>query len=110
MDNQFVCQTCGNILAPDDTFCGHCGAKVGSGVQTIGLGKQIWIYFVSLFLPPLGLIWTWKYLRSGSPQQKRIGWIALALTVVGILLTLWTIGGFLQGIQTQLNSYTNLGL
>src|SRR5689334_3790930 len=105
----FVCPSCGSITAPDDVFCGHCGAKLNR-IVTVGLGKQIWIYFVSLFLPPFGLLWVWRYLRLGTPQQKRIGWIALGLTILGILLTIWATAGFLSSVQNQMNSYSNLGL
>lgn len=109
---QFVCPQCGSITTPDDTFCSHCGVKLNQ-IVTIGMGKQIWIYFVSLALPPFGLIWTWKYLRSGTPQQKRIAWIALILTVISIIVTVWVTVGFLQGISDQINSvsnFSNLGL
>lgn len=106
----FVCPNCGSIIAPDDEFCSHCGIKLTQKNQKIGIGKQIWIYFVALALPPFGLVWTWKYLRTDNPQMKRIGWIALILTVVAIILTVWTIQGFLQGVQNQMNSYSNLGL
>lgn len=110
MDNsQFICPSCGSITAPDDVFCGHCGFQLNRQVK-IGIGKQIWIYFVALFLPPFGLIWTWKYLRGTNPQAKRIGWMALILTIVGILLTIWATAGFLSSVQNQMNSYSNLGL
>ena|SRR5260221_5495030 len=105
-----VCPNCGNILVPGDLFCPKCGAKIVNQPQSVGIGKQIYVYFVALFLPPFGLIWTWKYLKASSPQIKRVGIIALILTIVGILLTLWTIGGLVQGMQSQLNSYSNLGL
>jgi|SRR5579872_3619517 len=104
---QFVCPVCGNITAPDDVFCSHCGAQLANHNQNIGIGKQIWIYFVSLALPPFGFIWTWKYLKSGTPQQKRVGWIALILTVISIILTVWVTVGFLQGISSQINSVSN---
>lgn len=110
MDNaQFVCPSCGAITAPDDVFCGHCGFKLNRQI-TIGIGRQIWIYFVSLALPPFGLIWTFKYFRSSSPQNKRIAWIALILTIASILLTIWASMAFLQGVQSQINSVSNSSL
>lgn len=105
-----ICQNCGNTLSPDDLFCSTCGTKIEKQPLTVGIGRQIWIYFISLALPPFGLIWTWKYLRSSNSQLKRIGIIAAILTVISIILTIWTTVGFLQGIQSQLNSYTNMGL
>ena len=110
MRSTLVCPNCGSILAPDDLFCARCGAKIVNQAQSVGLGKQIYIYAVSLFLPPLGLVWTWKYLRSSSSQMKRVGIIAAILTIISIWLTIWATMGFLQGMQSQLNSYSNLGL
>lgn len=106
---QFVCPTCGSITAPDDAFCSRCGVKLNR-VFSIGLGKQIWIYFVSFFLPPLGLIWVWKYFRMDSALAKKVAWISLALTIVSIVLTVWATGAFFQTIQNQMNSYSNVGL
>ncbi|HYK08815.1 MAG TPA: zinc-ribbon domain-containing protein [Candidatus Eisenbacteria bacterium] len=105
-----VCPNCGNILVPGDAFCPKCGAKVENQAQSVGIGKQIYVYFVSFFLPPFGLIWAWKYMRSSSSQMKRVGIVAIVLTIAGIFLTIWTTMGFLQGMQAQLNSYSNLGL
>lgn len=107
---QLVCPTCGNILVPGDVFCPKCGTKIIQVPQNIGIGRQIYIYVISFLLPPLGLIWTWKYLRTGNSQQKRIGLIAAGLTVISIILTLWATMGFFSGLQSQMSSYTNLGL
>lgn len=105
-----VCPNCGNILIPGDAFCPKCGTKIENTLQRVGIGKQIYVYFVSLFLPPFGLIWTWKYLKASSPQIRYVGIAAAVFTVVGIGITIWTTMGFLQGMQAQLNSYSNLGL
>lgn len=110
MENQqFVCPNCGSIIAPNDKFCSKCGAKLNQP-QIVGIGKQIYIYFVSFFLPPFGLIWTWKFLRTDNTKLRIIGWVAAGLTVVSIILTVWVTLGFLQSLQQQLNSYSNLGL
>lgn len=106
---QLVCSNCGAILAPDDMFCSHCGTKTNIA-QTIGIGRQIYIYSVSFLLPPFGLVWTWRYLRKGNTQQKRVGIIAGVLTVLSVVFAWWIMAGFLQGVQNQLNSYSNVGL
>lgn len=102
-----ICPKCGAILAPDMQFCPHCGMPVAVKPLTIGMGKQIYIYVVSLLLPPLGLIWTWKYLRSSSSQAKKVGWIALILTIISVVATIWLTMSFLQGLGSQINSVSN---
>lgn len=104
------CPQCQMILVPHTNFCPNCGFHIVQQPQILSVGKQIWIYFVSLLLPPLGLIWTFKYFRSESQQLKRIAIIALTLTVVSVILTLWFTVGFFQSLQSQLSTYQNLGL
>ena len=108
-----ICPQCGAILLPNTNFCPACGFRISAIPQTISIGRQVWIYFVSLCLPPLGFIWTFKYFRSESIQKKRIAYIALALTVISIIFSVWFTVGFFQGIQqqyNQINTYSNLGI
>lgn len=106
--SSLICPNCGSIVAPDDVFCGHCGAKITTAPQGISMGRQIYIYLVSFFLPPLGLIWTFKYFRD--PQKRNIGIIAAGITAVAVILTVWLTMGFFQGLQNQMNQYSNWGL
>ena len=109
MDTPTICPQCQNILLPNENFCPKCGFQIVQNPQVIGIGKQVWIYFVSLFLPPLGFIWTFKYFRSDSDQLKRIALVATILTVISIILSIWFTFGFFQGIQQQVNMYQTLG-
>ncbi len=111
MDNQnLICPHCQAIAIPGSKFCASCGTPLPTEPISISLGKQIWIYSVSIFAPPFGLIWFFKYFRSGTPQIKRIGIIALVLTVLSIILTVWTTMAFLSALQQQYSNYTNVGL
>lgn len=114
-----LCPQCQSIVLPNENFCPKCGFQLvhtgsAQNLQILSVGKQIWIYFVSIVLPPLGLIWTFKYLRSNSPQLRRIAFIAAGLTVISIIITLWISVGLFnsvnQQVQTQLNGYQNLGI
>ncbi|HET9946801.1 MAG TPA: hypothetical protein VFQ63_01945 [Patescibacteria group bacterium] len=49
-------------------------------------------------------------MRSSDSQKQKITIVAIILTVVGLLLTVWAGFGIFQSAQTQLNSYQNLGL
>ena len=108
--SQLVCPKCGTIAIPGSKFCSTCGTLLPIGPVTLSVSRQIWIYFVSFFLPPLGLVWVFKYFRSTSPQLQRIALIATILTVVSIILTIWATAGIFQTVQSQLNTYQNLGL
>lgn len=109
MDTPTICPQCQNILLPNENFCPKCGFQIVQTPQVVGIGRQAWIYFVSLFLPPLGFIWTFKYFRSDNTQLKRIALIATVLTIISIIVSIWFTVGFFQGIQQQVNMYQSLG-
>lgn len=107
--SQFICPTCSTIAIPGSKFCSNCGAPLQVDPVTLSVGKQVWIYFVSFFLPPLGLVWVFKYFRSESGQLQRVALIATILTVVSILLTIWATAGIFQNVQTQINALHGAG-
>ena len=47
------------------------------------------VYLISIFFPPFGLYYTIKYLLldNDSDEKRRLGWIALAITLVMIFVT-----------------------
>lgn len=106
-----VCSKCKASIQSTDNFCPHCGQQI---VRHVGILRQIWIYFVSIAFPPLGLIWTFRYFRSSYSQPKKVAWAAALLTVLSTVITIWVSVGIIQTvqtqIQTQLNGYQNLGL
>lgn len=106
-ETPFTCQYCGSVVGPDSNFCPVCGKLLKE--QPLGVGRQIYIYAVSFFLPPLGLIWTFRYLKKDEKFRK-VGLIAAVLTVISIILTIWFFIGFMNSVQQQLNQYQNLGL
>lgn len=101
------CPSCHTPISSEVHFCPNCGYHFA---EQVSVGRQVWIYFVSLFLPPLGLIWVFKYIRSQNTQLKRIALIAIILTILSSLVTIWFSISLFQGIQNQLNSYSSLGL
>lgn len=68
------------------------------------VGKQIIICLISFFLPPFGLVWAFKYLRSDDEKARKIGWIAVILTIVSLLLTFWASRAFFDNITQSINS------
>ena len=75
---------------------------------------QIGIYATSLLLPPLGLWPGIKYLRQSDRTAKTIGIVAIILTAISIVVSTWLLIGWVkqinQTVNSQLNSYSNLGL
>ncbi len=102
-----TCQKCGAAISPDAYFCPNCGAILREKPASTSLAAQIKVYAVSALLPPFGLVYVWKYLKQPDDASKRVGWIALVLTVLMPVLTVWltiaTINSFNQALDAAFN-------
>lgn len=76
------------------------------------LGRQLLVYLLSIFLPPLGIWPAIKYLRQQDKKSKKIGLAILFLTLVSIvitiLLTINFMNSFTKGLDNQLNLYQGI--
>ncbi|MCL5733286.1 MAG: zinc ribbon domain-containing protein [Patescibacteria group bacterium] len=111
MDNDLKCPYCGAPIDANFYFCPNCGKQLRIKPAQTSVMSQIGVYLLSFFLPPLGLWPAYKYLKQSDGKSKMIGWIAVALTVISLVLAVWLFQGFTaylnQSINNQLNS-TNL--
>jgi hypothetical protein len=111
---QQTCPFCHFPLSGTFYFCPNCGKRINEPPITIA--KQIGIYLISVFLPPLGLWPGIKYLFSKDQKTKRVGTIAIVLTILSTVITIWLTMAFLNQItqsltgQMDLNQYPSLGL
>lgn len=72
------------------------------------VGRQIFVYVLSLLLPPLGLWPGIKYLKQKDEKSRMIGFIAITLTIISTALTIWLSLKFINVFNQQLNSTLNL--
>ena len=111
MTNDLKCPYCGAPIDAGFYFCPNCGKQLRIKPTQTSVMSQIGVYLLSFFLPPLGLWPAYRYLRQSDRKAKTIGWIAVALTVISLVLAVWLFQGFInylnQSINSQLNS-TNL--
>ena len=70
--------------------------------------KQLLIYSVSFFLPPLGIWPAIKYLRQSDEKSKKIGLVALFLTIISIVITSWLTISFINSFNKELGNQFNL--
>ena len=101
-----TCPQCHQAVSPTDVFCPHCGKQLKEAELKISLITQLWIYFVSLFLPPLGFWPGIKYYRNSDPKAQQIGMIAIILSVVSTVGTLWLTYEFLN---IYLSTFSQIG-
>lgn len=107
---QSVCPFCHFQLLQNYYFCPNCGKKISEPPITVL--KQIGVYLLSIFLPPLGLWPGIRYLFSKDQKTKKVGTIAIILTIVSTVITLWLsvamFNNLTKSVNSQLNQYQNM--
>jgi hypothetical protein len=99
---QTFCTLCHIPLLDTYFFCPNCGKKIHEPALSTTLLKQLGIYALSIFLPPLGLWPGIRYLRQPDKNAHIVGWIAIFLTVISIVATAWSVMQIINAAQTQL--------
>jgi uncharacterized membrane protein YqaE (UPF0057 family) len=109
---QTTCKFCGQTVLSNYYFCPYCGKKLIE--PPITALKEIGVYLLSVFLPPLGLWPGIKYLSQKNEKAKRVGLIAIILTIISTIVTIWIsiglLGSLTQSLNAQMNQYPGLGL
>ena len=104
--NDSICPGCKSNLPTDAKFCLQCGRNLNKSLSTT-LRTQIMIYSVSFFLAPFGLAFVIKYLKNGGKEERKIGYIAFAITVFAVGTMIFVGSSF---INYQMNLLDGLGL
>ena len=111
---QKLCEVCHTPLQETWYFCPNCGKKIKEAPPSTSLSKQIGVYALSFFLPPLGLWPGFRYLHRTDQKSKTIGMIAIALTVISLIASVFLAFQLGQSINAQVNDamkpYQSLGL
>ncbi|PIP74642.1 MAG: hypothetical protein CO135_00100 [Candidatus Levybacteria bacterium CG_4_9_14_3_um_filter_35_16] len=110
------CRFCSYPTIEAFYYCPNCGKSLKTPPFSTSVLKQIGIYSLSLLLPPLGLWPGIKYLMQSDKKAKTIGLIAIALTVISSIITVWLSINLINQItqsfmgQTNIDQYQGLGL
>ncbi len=99
-----ICASCGAVVPMYYTFCPNCGKSLNFKPLSTSTLSKIWIYTVSVLLPPLGFWPGVKYFKSGDPKAQRMGIIAIALTVISTIVTIWLTFALAQSYLGDINS------
>jgi hypothetical protein len=103
-----ICPSCHLPVPSDSFFCPNCGKPVKPKPLGVSVWKQIVSYSVSLFLPPLGFWYVWKYLKQPDALSKKIGIINLILSIISIIVTIWLTQWSINSVNQSINSMNNL--
>jgi len=108
MDFQTTCIYCKGGISLSDYFCPNCGKKLKEKLLSTTFSKQLLIYLVSFFLPPLGIWPAIKYLRQQDEKSKKIGLTAIFLTIISIVATSWLTISFINSFDKEFNDQLDL--
>ncbi len=101
---EVTCPFCRETVPGAANFCPACGRQLRYKPLDTTIYRQAMVYLVSFFLPPFGLWYAWKYLKQEDGKSKKIGWVAVVLTVISLVLTIWTAKLFMDAVNQQLQS------
>lgn len=108
-----VCPNCKAQIKDTDYFCPNCGKKIKDAPIVMTTGKKISIYLLSVLLPPLGLWPGVRYIRQKDQKVKTVGIIAIVLTILSTVVTIWLSFGIMssvnKNITKQIDQYQNAG-
>ena len=103
---EILCPSCLAVLPVNAYFCSQCGTKLKESPVSISASKQIIIYFISFFLAPFGLVYVFRYLKQSGHKARKIGIVALILTILAVALMIWTTKEFMSSYYGLLNTLT----
>ena len=105
MDNVSLCPVCHQAISQEWYFCPNCGKELKARSVKISPTTQIGVYALSILLPPLGLWPGIKYLTQKNQEAKNVGIVAIILTILSSIVTVWM---NLRYLQDYLSIYSDL--
>jgi hypothetical protein len=86
MDEQILCPACHVVVRPGDYFCFNCGKNLHPAPPSMAFATLLSFFFGSLVLPPMGIIWGFRYMRSPDSKAKAFGVILIVVTIIELLI------------------------
>ena len=96
-----LCPHCHLQIVSAFYFCPHCGKQLRTKPIVVSLGRQLVVYFISFFFPPLGLPFALRYIKQENKKTRIIGIIALCLIIVSFGAALYAYIIFVQQFCVQ---------
>lgn len=90
-----------------------CGKNIKEETLPIPLGSQIATYIISFLFPPIGLWPGVKYLTGKKPNGKKVGIIALIITIIAtiflVIATIQISNKISSEVDSAFKKYQNIG-
>jgi len=102
-ENKLICKTCHASSPNTFYFCPNCGKELQKKPLSTSIFKQLGIYLLSIFLPPLGLWPGIRYLKGKTTSERLIGLTAIILTLIVTVISIWYTIEIVKNFQSMLN-------
>ncbi len=103
-----ICPKCHTEVRATDYFCLNCGKNIHEKPASTSLESQAMLYLGSIFLPPMGVIWGWRYLKADDQKSKIVGITAMVITVIVLLLAVkWTVD-IVNAVNKQMGQFNSM--
>lgn len=104
MEVEELCPVCHRVVVPTDYFCPNCGKAIRQAPPSVTSTAQALLYLGSVFLPPMGLWWGYKYFRQPDRKSKIIGVVSAVLTIISLIVTTKLAVDFMSDLNSQVQS------
>ncbi len=108
MDEIISCPRCHQTIKSTDYFCFNCGQKIHEPPLSTSLQSQTILYIKTILLPPLGILWGFRYLRQSDTNSKIVGLLAIIFTVVVIIVATQLTMALVNTATQQINQQSQL--
>jgi hypothetical protein len=103
-----TCPKCHTVVRTTDYFCFNCGTNLRPAPPPTDAGSQFMLYLGSVFIPPFGILWGWKYLRSEDSKAKIVGYVACILTIISLIIGMIWVRNLMASVTSQVNQFQSI--
>jgi hypothetical protein len=103
-----ICHGCQRLISINDNFCSVCGQAQKLQEVKISFSNVIVACVVSLFLPPFGLLYVFKYLRQESFQARKVAWLCAGLTLLSSAFIIYLFNSIMHSATQTFDSLNEL--
>ena len=103
MEELQTCPVCHQPTSSTAYFCPNCGHNFHPIPLSTSTSSQLFLYIKCLLLPPLGIIWGIRYLRQPDRASKVVGWAAIAITTIVLLISIKVTVDLVNSVNEQVN-------
>jgi hypothetical protein len=83
MEEQTLCPVCHVVVKPGDYYCFNCGKNLHPAPPSLSFATLAGFFVI---LPPMGIIWGYRYIKSPDMKAKVFGLILMVTTIIELIL------------------------